>query len=86
MAETTLCFVGAERGNAFMNELLAAVAHEVAALGMPTEVVLDAFPEDGSGRVRRVPHEYFACVDEELHPTSEQLGRTIAFCTEQPGT
>ncbi len=85
MAETTLCFVGAERGNAFMNELLAAVAHEVAELGMRTEVALDAFPEDGSSYVV-IPHEYFACVDESLHPSKEQLGRTIAFCTEQPGT
>ena len=69
-----------------MNELLAAVAHEVAALGMRTEVVLDEFPEDGARAYVVIPHEYFACVDEELHPTSEQLGRTIAFCTEQPGT
>ncbi len=26
------------------------------------------------------------CVRDELHPTRAQLGRTIAFCTEQPGT
>ncbi|MBA3401536.1 MAG: hypothetical protein H0U05_06050, partial [Actinobacteria bacterium] len=47
----TLCFVGARRGNAFMNELLAAVAHEVEAAGMPTELVFDALPEDGGSRV-----------------------------------
>ncbi len=33
-----------------------------------------------------IPHEYYECVREELHPTRAQLGRTIAFCTEQPGT
>ena len=44
-AAPTLCFVGARRGNAFMNELLEAVAHEVWALGMKTEIVLDAFPD-----------------------------------------
>ena len=68
-----------------MNELLAAVAHEVAALGVPTEVVLDAFPEDDRAAYVIVPHEYFACVDAALHPTREQLARTIAFCIEQPG-
>jgi len=86
VADTTLCFVGAERGNAFMNELLAAVAHEVAATGMRTEVTFDAFPEDRSLAYVVIPHEYFACVDEGLHPSKAQLGRTIAFCTEQPGT
>jgi hypothetical protein len=84
--DATLTFVGAERGNAFMNELLASVAHEVAALGIRTEAVLDEFPEDGRRAYVVVPHEYFACVEPDLHPTKEQLGRTIAFCTEQPGT
>jgi hypothetical protein len=86
VADTTLCFVGAERGNAFMNELLAAVAHEVAATGMRTEVTFDAFPEEGSLAYVVIPHEYFTCVDEDLPPTTQQLGRTIALCTEQPGT
>ena len=83
---TTLCFVGARRGNAFMNELLAAVAHEVELAGMPTELAFDALPEDGSYVYVLIPHEYYECVREELHPTRAQLGRTIAFCTEQPGT
>jgi hypothetical protein len=82
----TLCFVGASRGNVFMNELLAAVAHEVAAAGAPTEVVLDAPPPGGSRVYVFVPHEYYATVGKESHPTPEQLARTIAFCTEQPGT
>ena len=83
---TTLCFVGARRGNAFMNELLAAVAHEVEAVGMRTELAFDALP-DGDGRAYvLIPHEYYACVREERWPTRAQLARTIAFCTEQPGT
>lgn len=70
-----------------MNELLAAVAHEVEAAGMPTELVFDALPEDGGSRVYvLIPHEYYECVREGLHPTRAQMGRTIAFCTEQPGT
>jgi len=85
-ADTTLSFVGTTRGNAFMNELLEAVAYEVAQLGLRTELVLDEFPDDGPRAYVIVPHEYFACVDEGVHPSGEQLGRTIAFCTEQPGT
>jgi hypothetical protein len=82
-----LCFVGASRGNAFMNELLAAVAHEVAALGVPSEVVLDEPTADDSCVYVLIPHEYYATVrPKELHPSRAQLGRTIAFCTEQPGT
>jgi Glycosyl transferase family 2/Glycosyl transferases group 1 len=84
--DPTLCFVGTTRGNAFMNELLGAVAHEVAAAGMRTEVVLDTPPLDDSRVYVLVPHEYFATVPEERHPTDGQLARTIAFCTEQPGT
>jgi len=85
-AELTLCFVGTTRGNAFMNELLAAVAHEVEAAGVRTEVVVDAAPVGDSYVYVLIPHEYFACVHDELHPTKAQLARTIAFCTEQPET
>ncbi len=69
-----------------MNELLAAVAHEVEATGMRTELAFDALPEDDSRVYALIPHEYYACVRKEFHPTRAQLGRTIAFCTEQPGT
>ena len=83
---TTLCFVGARRGNVFMNELLAAVAHEVEEAGMPTELAFDSLPE-GEGRAYvLIPHEYYECVRDEHWPTRAQLARTIAFCTEQPGT
>jgi len=69
-----------------MNELLTAVAHEVDAAGMPTELAFDALPEDDGRVYVLIPHEYYACVREELWPARRQLGRTIAFCTEQPGT
>jgi len=85
-AELTLCFVGTTHGNAFMNELLAAVAHEVEAAGVRTEVVVDTAPVGDSHVYVLIPHEYFACVRDELHPTRAQLARTIAFCTEQPET
>jgi hypothetical protein len=85
-SEPALCFVGARRGNAFMNELLEAVAYEVGALGVRTEVVRDAFPEEEGLTYVIVPHEYFACAPAGSHPTSAQLARTIGFCTEQPGT
>ncbi len=75
----TLCFVGARRGNAFMNELLAVVAHEAEEAGMRTELAFDELPEGDSRVYVLVPHEYYACVRAEHHPTRAQLGRTIAF-------
>ncbi len=83
---TTLCFVGARRGNVFMNELLAAVAHEVEEAGMPTELAFDSLPESEGRAYVLIPHEYYECVRDEHWPTRAQLARTIAFCTEQPGT
>jgi hypothetical protein len=83
---TTLCFVGARRGNAFMNELLAAIAHEVEEVGMATKLAFDSLPE-GEGRAYvLVPHEYYECVRDEHWPSRAQLARTVALCTEQPGT
>ncbi len=69
-----------------MNELLAAVAHEVEAAGMPTELAFDSLPEGGSRAYVLVPHEYYECVRDEHWPTRAQLARTVALCTEQPGT
>ena len=83
---TTLCFVGARRGNVFMNELLAAVAHEVEEAGMPTELAFDSLPDSDGRAYVLIPHEYYECVRDEHWPTRAQLARTVAFCTEQPGT
>lgn len=93
-AATTLCFVGASRGNHFINELLSAVAHSVRAEGVEASVVMDAFSPSEEATVRAddstvyvvIPHEYFVLAPPDLHPTSAQLARTISLCVEQPGT
>jgi Glycosyl transferase family 2/Glycosyl transferases group 1 len=85
-ARMKLAFVGTSRGNVFMNELLAAVAHEAGALGVEAELVLDRFPDGRETAYVVIPHEYFATVPESRHPSDDQLRRTVAFCVEQPGT
>lgn len=86
-ASPTLCFVGASRGNHYMNELLGAVAHSVRAEGVEASLVLDAVPPaDESTVYVLIPHEYFVCAPLAGHPIDEQLARTISFCVEQPGT
>lgn len=86
-ASTTLCFVGASRGNHYMNEILSAVAHAVRAEGAEASFVLDAAPPaDESTVYVLIPHEYFVCAPFAGHPTGGQLARTISFCVEQPGT
>jgi glycosyltransferase involved in cell wall biosynthesis len=82
-----LTFVGSRQGNAFMNELLAALAHEVGLLDMDVYLAFDSFPEmDGRAAYVVIPHEYFATVPAKSQPSSKKLARTIAFCVEQPGT
>ena len=81
-----LIFVGTRRGNSFMNELLDAVAFEVAQLGVTVERALDRFPEAEGGVYVVIPHEFFATAPRSAHPDDAQLRRTIAFCVEQPGT
>ena len=86
-ASTALCFVGASRGNHYMNELLSGVAHAVRAEGAEASFVLDAAPPaDDSTVYVLIPHEYFECARLAGHPIDEQLARTISFCVEQPGT
>lgn len=84
---TGLCFVSPPGGNRFMVELLAALAGDAAGLGVETRQVEGAFPDLGAGWAYvMVPHEYAALVPPENGPTTELRGRTIALCTEQPGT
>jgi hypothetical protein len=85
--DVSLCFVGASRGNAFMNELLAAVAYEAEALGVRSEMRMDSPPPPSEEQVLvLVPHEYYATVPKRQHPTPAQRLRSVALCTEQPGT
>ena len=84
---TSLCFVTASAGNRFMTELLEAVASEAKALGASVRSVSDRFPDPEPGMAYvYVPHEYAALVSQEHMPSTIQRARSIALCTEQPGT
>ena len=81
-----LIFVGTRRGNAFMNELLDAIAFEVQRLGVSVETTFDGFSDVDDAVFVVIPHEYFSTVPRAQHPRPAQLRRTIALCVEQPGT
>lgn len=80
-----LCFVSPVGGSAFMDELLAAVAHEVAELGYPTRTSCGALPDGDEDVAVVIPHEYFVLTPPEEHPAPHQLARTIGLCVEHPG-
>ncbi len=82
-----VCFLTASRGNAFMNEILDAMAESVAELGIEVSVVADRYPgftEDCAYVV--IPHEFFRCAPDAGDPAPGHLRRTVALCVEQPGT
>jgi Glycosyl transferase family 2/Glycosyl transferases group 1 len=82
------CFVSTRRGSHFMTELLAALSTATAAAGHTTELVFDGFPpllRDGVVYVV-IPHEFRAWGDPKGFPDAQQRARTIALCTENPGT
>jgi hypothetical protein len=83
----TACFVSASRQNVFFAELLDALADELTGQGMAVERAVDHFPapRDGLAYVF-VPHELMPLLMADAHPTEQQLRRSIAICTEQPGT
>ncbi len=84
---TSLCFVSASAGNHFMAELLAAVASEASALGAPVTQVADHFPDpEPDTAYVYVPHEYVALAPAEGLPSAAHRSRSVALCTEQPGT
>jgi hypothetical protein len=81
------CFVSTRRGSHFMTELLAAIADATAACGHAAELVLDEFPKrDGECVYVVIPHEFDAWGDRAGFPDALQRARTIALCTENPGT
>jgi hypothetical protein len=82
------CFVSTSRGSYFMTELLATLAVAVEAEGHSTELVLDEFPQSprADDIYVVVPHEFDAWGDSTGFPDPEQRARTIALCTENPGT
>jgi hypothetical protein len=83
------CFVSTRRGSRFMTELLAALSDACADAGHTAELAFDAFPpldDDGDTVYVAIPHEFYAHGDPAGHPDALQRARTIALCTENPGT
>ncbi len=81
------CFVSTSRGSYFMTELLGALASATAATGHEVELVLDTFPPLAEELVYVVvPHEFEAWGSPAGAPDAAQRARTIALCTENPGT
>jgi hypothetical protein len=79
--------VSASDQNVFFAEILAAFAAALRARGLVVEESVDEFPPPSEDLVYLfVPHEFQPLVHRLAHPTPIQLGRSIAICTEQPGT
>lgn len=84
----TVCIVSASGQNVFFEELLAAFEGALRrTTDLRIERSVDCFP-----RLRDdlaylfVPHEYLPLTQAGAHPSPAQLRRSVALCTEQPGT
>jgi hypothetical protein len=81
------CFVTTRRGSPFMTELLSAVKAATESAGHTAELVFDSFPQrDAEAAYVVIPHEFHAWGDPSGFPDRSQRARTIALCTENPGT
>jgi Glycosyl transferase family 2 len=81
------CFVSTRRGSHFMTELLSAISAATATAGHLVELVFDKFPPlRGECIYVVIPHEFHAWGDPGGLPDARQCARTIALCTENPGT
>jgi hypothetical protein len=81
------CFVSTSRGSRFMTELLRSLVSAVQEAGYDAELVLDEFPAPSSDLACVVvPHEFDAWGSPAGAPDAAQRARTIALCTENPGT
>ena len=81
------CFVSASGQNVYFEELSEALRGALAHHGIATDVAVDHFPAPEADLVYVfVPHEYTALTFPSAHPTGEQLRRSVAIATEQPGT
>ena len=79
--------VSASDQNVFFAEILEAFAAALRARGLVVEEAVDEFPPPSQDLVYLfVPHEFHPLVHPLAHPTPTQLGRSIAICTEQPGS
>jgi hypothetical protein len=82
-----VCIVSASGQNVFFGEILEALGDALRDRGVTVEQSVDCFPPAATGLVCLfVPHEYNPMVHELARPTPDQLRRSIALCTEQPGT
>lgn len=85
--DARVCIVSASGQNVFFGELLDALAVVLRQAGIEVERSVDRFPAWRQDTVYLfVPHEYVPFVESEAHPGPVHLARTIALCTEQPGT
>ncbi|HET9101800.1 MAG TPA: glycosyltransferase [Solirubrobacteraceae bacterium] len=81
------CFVTVREHNHFMTELLSMISAATAAAGHDVELAFDAFPAlDDDGVYLAIPHELHGHLDAGWWPTADQCARTVALCTENPGT
>lgn len=83
-----LVFVSARGQNLYFSELADALRHELEALGVGTSASIGELPppSEGSAAVIVGPHEFAALGPPARRLTGSQLQRTVAICTEQPGT
>jgi hypothetical protein len=85
--EPRLCVVSASGQNAFFGEILEAFGAALRARGVEVEESVDCFPAPADDLAYLfIPHEYNPMVHELARPTWAQLRRSVALCTEQPGT
>ncbi len=85
--EPRLCVVSASGQNAFFGEILEAFGTALRARGLAVEESVDCFPPPADDLVYLfIPHEYNPMVHELARPAWTQLRRSVALCTEQPGT
>jgi hypothetical protein len=82
-----ICFLTPSRGNAFMDEILRAVADSIAQQGVSVRFEVDRYPpfEDDVAYVA-IPHEFFVLAPDAGAPSPGHLRRTVGFCVELPGT
>jgi Glycosyl transferase family 2/Glycosyl transferases group 1 len=82
-----VCIVSASGQNVFFAEMLEAFEQGLRAQGIEVERSVDCFPRLQRDLVSLfVPHEFMPLVDPLSHPTAAQMQRSVAICTEQPGT
>lgn len=82
-----ICVVSASGQNVFFAEILEAFSAALRARGLVVEESVDEFPPPQDDLVYIfVPHEFHPLVHHIAHPTLLQLRRSVAICTEQPGS